>query len=186
MENFQQTYQWGFSVIQLEIGLVLLTVWTFGIWIMWLHAHHELSNRDRYEVPQEFKAALFLADSIRADLKESEQEAESLTNKELKKYADEHLKGGKVEIQALSLDQGIGLWKNVWQWVKTNKLWMFGLFCALATVIYLLGNILVVLTMSFAMAAGWGRKTRAILSWSAFVVGSAIFIPIMLKNFNVF
>lgn len=186
MENFQQTYQWGFSVIQLEIGLVLLTVWTFGIWIMWLHAHHELSNRGKYEVPQEFKAALFLADSIRADLKESEQEAEFLTNKELKKHADENLKGGKVEIQALSLDQSISLWKSVWQWIKTNKLWIFGLVCALATVIYLLGNILVVLTMSFAMAAGWSRKTRAILSWSAFVVGSAIFIPIMLKNFNVF
>lgn len=184
MANLQQTYQWGFSVVQLETTLVLLAVWTFGVWIMWLHAHHELSNRGKYEVPQEFKAALFLADSIRADLKEADQEAEFLTDKELRRYANENLKGGKVEIQALSLDKGIGFRGSAWKWVKTNKLWIFAFVCALATCYFLLGNVLVILTMSFAMAAGWGRKTRAIFSWAAFVVGSGVYVPIMVATFT--
>ncbi|KAI7776784.1 hypothetical protein LA080_004440 [Diaporthe eres] len=184
MANSQQTYQWGFSVVQLESTLVLLTVWTLGIWIMWLHAHHELSNRGRYEVPQEFKAALYLADSIRADLKEVDQEAEFLTDKELRRHADEHLKGGKVEIQALSLDRGISFRKSAWKWVKTNKLWIFALVCALASCIWLLGNIIMVLTMSFAMAAGWGRKTRAVMSWAAFFVGVGVFLPMILATFT--
>lgn len=185
MDDSQQTYQWGFSVVQLETTLVLLTVWTFGIWIMWLLAHHELSNRGRYEVPQEFKAALYLADSIRADLKEVDQEAEFLTNKELGRHADQHLKGGRVEIQALSLDKGIGFWRSAWNWVKTNKLWLFMFAFALGTCIWLLGNIVVILTMSFAMAAGWGRKTRAVMSWAAFFVGQAIFLPYILGIFTV-
>lgn len=184
MANYQQTYQWGFSVVQLETTLVLLTVWTFGVWMMWLHAHHELSNRGKYEVPQEFKAALFLADSIRADLKEVDQEAEFLTDKELRRHANEHLKGGKVGIQALALEKGISFRRNAWKWVKTNKLWILAFLCALATFIYLLGNILVILTMSFAMAAGWGRKTRAIISWAAFFVGSGISVPILVTSFT--
>lgn len=185
MANSQQTYQWGFSVVQLETTLVLLSVWTFGIWIMWLHAHHELSNRGRYEVPQEFKAALYLADSIRADLKELDQEAEFLTNKELGRHADEHLKGGKVEIQALSLDKGIGFRRSAWNWMKSNKLWLFMFVVALATCIWLPGNIVIILTMSFAMAAGWGRRTRAVMSWAAFFVGVGIFFPIILATFTV-
>lgn len=185
MANSQQTYQWGFSVIQLETTLVLLTIWTFGIWIMWLHAHHELLNRGKYEVPQEFKAAMYLADSIRADLKEIDQEADFLTNKELGRNADEHLKGGKVEIQALALDKGISCRRSSWRWVKTNKLWLFMFFCALATCYFLLGNVLAILAMSFAMAAGWGRKTRLVISWAAFVVGTAVFLPFLLATFMV-
>lgn len=185
MADFQQTYQWGFSVVQLETTLVLLTVWTFGIWIMWLHAHHELSNRGRYEVPQEFKAALYLADSIRADLKEIDQEADFLTNKELGKNAGEHLKGGKVEIQALALGKGISCRRSTWQWVKTNKLWLFMFFWALAGFYFLPGNILAILTMSFAMAAGWGRRTRAVTSWAAFFVGTAASVPLLLATYRV-
>lgn len=187
MANTQQTYQWGFSVIQLEVTLVLLTVWTFGIWLMWLQAHYELLNRGKYEVPQEFKAALYLADSIRGDLKHNDQEAEFLTNKELKRHAGEHLKGGKVEIQAPSLDKNINLRRSAWHWVKTNKLWLFAFVAATASCIYtpcILLNTILILTMSFAMAAGWGRKTRAAFSWAAFFVGWGVFLPIILMNFS--
>ncbi|KAG8157774.1 hypothetical protein KVR01_012436 [Diaporthe batatas] len=182
MANHQQTYQWGFSVIQLETTLILLTLWTFGVWLMWLHAHHELSNRGRYEAPKDLKAALYLADAIRADLKDFEQQADFMTNKELEKSADEHLKGGRVEVLALTLDQGISCRKSSWRWVKTNKLWLFMFIFALGTCMYFLGNILAILAMSFAMAAGWGRKTRAIVSWAAWLVGMGIYLPILLRS----
>lgn len=152
---------------------------------MWLLAHHELSNRGKYEVPQEFKAALYLADSIRANLKGFDQEAEFLTNKELGKHADAHLKGGRVEIQAFSIDKSNSFRRSAWKWVKTNKLWLFMFLFSMASCMWLLGNILVILIMSFAMAAGWGRKTRAVMSWAAFVVGVGVFFPIILATFTV-
>ncbi|KAL1862937.1 hypothetical protein Daus18300_008268 [Diaporthe australafricana] len=127
MVSSQQTYQWGFSVVQLEISLALLLLWTLGVWIMWLHGHLELASRGRYEVPKELKAALYLADSIRNDLNAAGQEASFLTNNELGKYAAKHLKGGKVEIEGLSLDGGYSFRRNSWQWIKNNKLWIFGL-----------------------------------------------------------
>lgn len=106
MANAQQTYQWCFSLFQLEMVLVLLAIWTFGIWITWLHARHDLSNRGKYDVPQEFKAALYLADSIRADLKEVDQEVEFLTNKELGRHADGHLKRRKSRNTGFDPRQG--------------------------------------------------------------------------------
>ncbi|KAJ0114428.1 hypothetical protein J7T55_010817 [Diaporthe amygdali] len=177
MVNLQQTYQWGFSVVQLEIAMILLTIWTFGVWIMWLHAHLELSNRGKYEVPRELKAALYLADSIRSDLKEFDQEAEFLSNKELKAHAAEHLKGGKVDIQALSLVNGYSFRRSSWKWIKTNKLWAFVFFFVLASTYFLFG-IPLFLTMSFAMAAGWGRRTRAVMSWGAFLLVVAVGLPV--------
>lgn len=185
MANYQQTYQWGFSVIQLETTIVLLTFWTFGVWIMWLHAHLELSNRGRYEAPQDFKAALYLADSIRADLKEFEQQVDLMTNKELEKSANEHLRGGRVEVLTLTLDKCISCRKRSWLWVKTNKLWLSMFICALGTCIWLPGNVLAVLVMGFSTAAGWGRRTRAIMSWAAWSVGVGIHLPILLTSLAV-
>jgi hypothetical protein len=186
MANSHQTYQWGFSVIQLETTLVLLTAWTLGTWLLWLHAHHELSSRGRYEVPQDFKAALYLADSIRADLRGLEQEADFLTNKELGRSASEHLKGGKVRIRHTPTpDNSTSCRRRSWRWVKTNKLWLFMFFGALATCFFLWGNSFAILTMSFATAAGWGRKTRAVMSWAAFVFGTAIFLPLFLAVIGV-
>ncbi|KAI3393152.1 hypothetical protein diail_4677 [Diaporthe ilicicola] len=179
MFSSQQTYQWGFSVVQLEISLVLLVVWTFGVWVMWLHGHLELANRGKYEVPKDFKAALYLADSIRKDLDEFGQEPEFLSNEDLKRHAAEHLKGGKVEIQTLSLNQGYSFRRHSWQWIKNNKLWILGFLFVSGTCVLCYGNVFPILTMTFALAAGWGSKTRAVVSWAAFFVGVAIFWGIM-------
>jgi hypothetical protein len=175
--NSQQTYQWGFSVLQLEVTLVLLTIWTLGVWVMWLDAHLSLTTRGRYEVPHGFKAVLYLADSIRNDFNDLGEEPELLIDVELRKHAADHLRGGKVKIQVSESQFDFSLWRSSWHWLKTNKLWASAFLVALASSWWLCGQFVVVFTMWLATAAHWKRKTRAVVGWTAFVVG----IPISLK-----
>ncbi|KUI64331.1 hypothetical protein VM1G_11137 [Cytospora mali] len=172
--DLQQRYQWGFSVIQLELTLILLTIWSFGVWIMWLDAHLKLTSRGKYEVPHEFKATLYLTDSIRDDFIGVGEEPESLTNDEIRRQAREHLKGGRVEIQAPQSENDYSLRRWFWQWVKGNKLWTFSFLFAIGTSFNFRGNSILLLMMSFAMAAGWGKKTRAAMAWAAFIAGSIV------------
>lgn len=177
MANSQQTYQWGFSVLQLEVTLVLLTIWTLGVWVMWLDAHLSLTTRGRYEVPHGFKAVLYLADSIRNDFNDLSEEPELLTDEELRKYAADHLRGGKVQIQVSEYQFDFSLWLSSWHWLKTNKLWASAFLVALASSWWFCGQFVVVFIMWLATAAHWKRKTRAVVAWTAFIIG----IPISLK-----
>ncbi|ROW10428.1 hypothetical protein VMCG_01603 [Cytospora schulzeri] len=121
--SLKQTYQWGFSVLQLEVTLILLTFWTFGVWIMWLRAHLELTSRGKHEVPHGLKAVLYLADSIRDDFDSIGEEAESLSDEELRRHAKEQLGGGKVKIEAPESQTRYSLRRSLWHWLKTNSLW---------------------------------------------------------------
>lgn len=174
----QQTYQWGFSVPQLEVTLILLTIWTFGIYIMWLSAHLKLRSRGRYEVPHGLKAVLYLADSIRDDFNGLGEEAELLTDEELRRLARKELRDGKIKIQASEFQTDHSLWRSSWHWLKHNYLWALVYPAAVAHFFssFSVASLLLSLVMSFAMAAGWGRKTRAVIAWAVFIIGIPIFL----------
>lgn len=170
--SVQQTYQWGFSVLQLEITLILLTIWTFGIWIMWLGAHLKLRSRGGYEVPHGLKAVLYLADSIRNDMKDLGEDPDLLTDVELRRLAREHLKNGKVKIQAPEFQTDYhGLWRRSWHWLKDNYLWVMAYVLAVASIPWFIVHLFLVLVMSLTMEAGWGKKSRAFVSGVVFIVG---------------
>ncbi|ROV94215.1 hypothetical protein VSDG_05680 [Cytospora chrysosperma] len=177
--NFQQTYQWGFSVLQLEVTLVLLTIWTFGTWYMWLDAHLSLTNRGKFEIPHGIKAVLYLADSIRNDFNDLGEEPGLFTDEELRKHAAEHLRGGKVMIQVSESQVDLSLRWGSWHWLKTNKLWASAFLIAIASSWWFCGNFVVVSTMGLATAANWKRKTRTVVAWAAFIVGIPVSLLVM-------
>lgn len=191
MENNQQTYQWGFSVLQLEITLCLLTLWAFGIYIMWATAHLRLASVGiAYNSPGKFKSTMNLADAIRKEFKEKyERDVNSLTEQKLTFYIKTRLNGGWVMMPSPPLIPVQSAWGYIWKWIIANKAWTvaFGLV-SLSMVFYAITS-LIWLTMTFSMVAGWGQKTRYLVFLLSLVSGgllpTAYLVVILLrKRFN--
>ncbi len=79
----RSTYQWGVSFVLTFIFLILNTVWSIGMYAMWMDAH-ENSRVDRSprEIGGMFRSAIDLATAIRSDLGEA---ADQCSNSELEK-----------------------------------------------------------------------------------------------------
>lgn len=101
----QQKYQWGFSFIQLEIVLCLLTLWTVGIHIMWSTAYlRSIKMGMTYNDPGNFKSAIIMADSIRKEFKQkTNKDITFFTEKELMSSIKTHLNGGQVMLKSVPL-----------------------------------------------------------------------------------
>lgn len=161
LEDHQQRYQWGFSILQLEITLCLLALWTFGIYIMRATAHLQLARMGiAYNAPGNFKSTMSLADTIRKEFEEQHgKDVNSLTERELMSYVKTHLNGGRVMLQSPPLIPRQSLWKCIWKWVMANKAWTVA-FALVTFMIFYPPATLMWLTMTFSMVAGWDRKTR--------------------------
>lgn len=162
MEDGQQKYQWGFSVLQLEITVCLITLWTFGIYIMWATAHLHLASMGiEYNAPGKFKSTMSLADAIRKECKEqNDNDINSLTEREMMSYIRTCLNGGRMMVQPSPLVPRQSMWRFIWKWIMKNKAWTFA-FAMVSWFTWSYATFsLVWLTMTFSMVAGWGKKTR--------------------------
>lgn len=139
-DQHQQKYQWGFSIIQLEVTLCLLTLWTFGICIMWTTAQLRLTTMGiAFNDLGKFKYAKRLTDAMQKEFKENrDEDIDALTKWEMKLCIKTHLDGGKVIVPPLQplppiLEQSG--WKLIQKWIQANKAW------ALVIPILSLGNL---------------------------------------------
>lgn len=123
LKQHRQKYQWGFSIIQLEITLCLLTLWTFGIYIMWATAHLRFTSMGMaYNAPGNLKSAMSLADAICKEFKQQcDKDINSLTEREVMSFIKTHLNGGRVLVQSPPFILERRAWKLIWKWVKANK-----------------------------------------------------------------
>lgn len=179
MENNQQTYQWGFSVLQLEITLCLLTLWTFGISIMWATAHLRLASMGiAYSAPGNFKSTMSLADALRKEFKEQhDNDVNSLTEGELISYIKTSLNGGRMMLQSPPLIPRQNKWKWILEWIMANKAWTIAYVVAsLSMAVYTTFGItsLIWLTMTFSVVAGWGQNTRELVFLLSLVSGGLL------------
>lgn len=88
------TYRWGFSFLLLFVTVLLTTIWTIGMYIMWLDAYlysrFDRAHRDMGT----HRAALDFAAAMRKDI--GEDTTEDLSNSELKKRVKKGLNGWRV------------------------------------------------------------------------------------------
>jgi hypothetical protein len=88
------TYRWGFSFLLLFVTVLLTTIWTIGMYIMWLDAYlysrFDRAHRDMGT----HRAALDFAAAMRKDI--GEDTTEDLSNSELKKRVKRGLNGWRV------------------------------------------------------------------------------------------
>lgn len=93
------TYKWGFSFLLLFITFVLTTIWSIGMYVMWLDAHlHSRYNRAGRQIGT-YRAVLDLAKAMRKDM--GEDATENLSNTELKEKINRRLNGGVIGYQML-------------------------------------------------------------------------------------
>lgn len=150
MENNQQTYQWGFSVLQLEITLCLLTLWTFGIYIMWSTAHLRLASMGiAYNAPGNFKSTMSLARAMRKEFREQHgKDVNSLTERELISFVKKRLNGGRIMLQSPPLGPRQNEWKLIWKWVMANEAWTVSYAVVSLTIVFYAITSLVCLRMT--------------------------------------
>lgn len=95
-----QTYQWGFSFVQLNLMIILLLIWSVGTCLMWLQSQLTMEARGRKEVAGVHKAVLELAESMALQLRKSEEEEDgtivTLSESRLHGRIERHLNGGSI------------------------------------------------------------------------------------------
>ncbi|KAK3292120.1 uncharacterized protein B0H64DRAFT_346694 [Chaetomium fimeti] len=115
------TYQWGFSFLQLFIVELLLLLWIAVMYTMWLKGHLDLKQRHGGEVPAKFKAVLELAAALNHGLADIGEPPDGLTNRQLERYISKQLNGGRVAMEMPSSASGYSFRKGAWGWIKRIK-----------------------------------------------------------------
>ncbi|KAK8078353.1 hypothetical protein PG996_004523 [Apiospora saccharicola] len=93
---FQQ-YQWGFSLMQLLIAIILMGLWMSGLCVMsHTSSRHDPLEGGQPEVLRGWRALLTLAEAMNMELAGAGIEPHTLKDDELQEQIDRHIDGGQV------------------------------------------------------------------------------------------
>ncbi|KAF6794932.1 hypothetical protein CSOJ01_13603 [Colletotrichum sojae] len=175
----RETYQWGFSFVQMFVMMILLLIWTVGTTWVWLKASmtFRMRGHQRSDKPKGFKGVLELSAAIRRELPESNPD--ELSRKELAKEIDKKLRGGSIELRDVESPAMYGLARGFWGWFK-GRIWWHASWVAAMLMGIFLHIYLIAIFPCLLVAAIVGRthSSRAILSLGFILVASAMFAAI--------
>ncbi|RMZ73702.1 nad dependent epimerase dehydratase [Pyrenophora seminiperda CCB06] len=174
-------YQWGFSLIQLFIMVIIFFFWTVGIFVMWLTSQSTMKTRGRNDVAGENKAILELSDAIRDQLGEisKEEGVSTLTESVINDRLQKDLRGGSISYSAPLLSNGeVAQKRSFLIWAKDNKWLVSFMFLFIATTavcgvfVPFVGFFLVILSLDLIIAVAMGstRKSRWVFFFWSFVI----------------
>jgi hypothetical protein len=124
-----QTYNWGFSFLQLFVVTSLGLLWSVGLLVMWIKAKKQLPLGVKPEIPRGWRCVLELAETMEAELKTIGIDRSALTDRQLKKKIAKQLEGGSVALQIVSSNQKRPtLGERFKRWFKKERWWLGGLF----------------------------------------------------------
>ncbi|KAK8006108.1 hypothetical protein PG991_012405, partial [Apiospora marii] len=90
-------YQWGFSLMQLLIAIILMGLWMTGLCVMsYTSSRHDPLEGGQPEVLRGWRALLTLAEAMNMELAGSGIEPHTLKDDELQRQIDRHVDGGQV------------------------------------------------------------------------------------------
>ncbi|KAK8092192.1 uncharacterized protein PG998_015024 [Apiospora kogelbergensis] len=93
----QNKYQWGFSLIQLLIAVVLVALWVTGLCVMlFTSSRHDPLEGGQPEVLRGWRALLTLAEAMNLELASAGIEPHRLKDDELQRQIDRQIGGGRV------------------------------------------------------------------------------------------
>ncbi|KAF6825230.1 hypothetical protein CMUS01_09902 [Colletotrichum musicola] len=179
-DSVRETYQWGFSFVQLFVMMILLLLWTVGTTWVWLKASMTFNLRGlrRSDKPKGFKGVLELAAAIRRELPDSSPD--ELNRKELAKEINKKLRGGSIELRDAESPAMYGLARGFWGWLKGRIWWHASWMAAMLMGIFLHLYFLAIFPCLFvASIVGRTHSSRAILSLGFILIGTAIFVAIV-------
>ncbi|KAK7978476.1 hypothetical protein PG988_005966 [Apiospora saccharicola] len=93
----QNQYQWGFSLMQLLIAIILMGLWMSGLCVMsHTSSRHDPLEGGQPEVLRGWRALLTLAEAMNMELAGAGIEPHTLKDDELQEQIDRHIDGGQV------------------------------------------------------------------------------------------
>ncbi|KAM7193918.1 hypothetical protein V8F20_008188 [Naviculisporaceae sp. PSN 640] len=180
----QNSYQWGFSFLQIFFMAVLLLIWTTGTYSLGYGAHKILEGQQQSEVyreiPSEYKAALAFVSTLHTEMAAAGKERpESLTNKQLKDCIRTDLGGGRILAPAPSKSaRRYSVLRSLWKLVRQHP-FLFPTFVLMSgymttwvlfPISYAVLGIAFVFFIHtgfvFALAIGRTNRSRAIFAWA--------------------
>jgi len=184
-DSVRESYEWGFSYLQLFILIVLLLAWTLCLAYMWIKARLTMRMRRRYDVPKEYKGVLELSKAIRKQLQESDPD--DLSHKQLREEIIKRLGGGRIELDRVDAPGTYDLWRGTWTYCKDEKWWLFAILGMLGPFVVLgrLGDnsfgwwmLVPILTAMLAMLVGRSIESRCVLVLVGASLGTIIFLGV--------
>ncbi|KAK2060620.1 hypothetical protein LY76DRAFT_568660 [Colletotrichum caudatum] len=175
-DSVRESYEWGFSYLQLYMMIGLLMVWTLCLVYMWTKARLTMRMRRRYDVPKDYKGVLELSDAIRKQLQESGPD--DLSHDQLRDEIRKRLGGGRIELERADAPETYVFWRGAREYCKDERWWlvamlgMLGPCAGLASIDNSFGWWLLVPILSAALAMLVGRsiESRCVL----FLVGASL------------
>ncbi|TDZ40013.1 hypothetical protein C8035_v004853 [Colletotrichum spinosum] len=182
-EPARQTYQWGFSFVQLFAMMITLVVWTVGMSALWLKSHMTMRMRGRSDKPKGFKGVLELAAAIRRELEETNPD--DLSHKQLSAEIRKTLRGGAIRLEGAGSPETYGLLRGFRGWIVERVWWAVG-FAVSFTLAFFVGDsrgsglylFVMAGALFLAMLVGRSTKSRAIVFLGGYILGTIIFFSV--------
>ncbi|KAJ0160288.1 hypothetical protein CTA2_8224 [Colletotrichum tanaceti] len=183
-QSARESYEWGFSFLQLYILVSLLLAWTLCVASVWLKARMTMRARGRRDVPRGYKGVLELAGAMRKELRDHECDPDGLSHDELHEEIKKRLGGGSIELDKADSPEPWGVWRAAWAYCRDEAWWVVAVLvmippCAgLSSVDSSFGWWLLVPVTStmLAMAVGRSKESRIILLLAGSTLGTVVFL----------
>ncbi|KZL67867.1 hypothetical protein CI238_12980 [Colletotrichum incanum] len=183
-DSVRESYEWGFSYLQLYILIVLLLVWTLCLAYMWLKARLTMRMRQRYDVPRGYKGVVELSNTIRKELQESNPD--DLSHDQLYEEVKKRLRGGRIELEKADSPGTYDLLRGAWTYCKDEKWWviailgMIGPCAALSWIDDSFGwwMLVPIISTTLAMLVGRSKGSRFVLIIAGSSLGTIIFLGV--------
>ncbi|KAI3316562.1 hypothetical protein HD806DRAFT_517264 [Xylariaceae sp. AK1471] len=118
-----ESFQWGFSYVQLVVVLVLLTVWSACTCLLFQRVQPFLPLLGQPERPRGTRALLLLADSVNTELQVNGIDPHTLTDKQLKQRIHQTLRGGSVSSGFTLREKKARTSQRRVPWMKFSIVW---------------------------------------------------------------
>jgi hypothetical protein len=161
--------------------LILCTIWSIGIFSMWIQAHTTMKQRGRTHVAGEYKAVLELAHAITTQLHDaghsSAKETLDLSESELRRRFKKDLDDGSIAYEAPLMPGGQHAFKvlllaEIW-WLTAILVVLGGFFsmCLLMpyALSWVLGGLLAALVLAVCIGTT-GMSRAVLLGWGVMVL----------------
>ncbi|KAI0857336.1 hypothetical protein F4860DRAFT_517918 [Xylaria cubensis] len=116
-----ESFQWGFSYIQLFTIVFLLIIWTSGTCLLRYQTHKFPPLQDQPERPRGLRALILLAEAVKSDLEANGIDPHTLTNRQLNRLIYQNLKGGSASFGFRRRKKHVRL--RFLQWAKQDLGW---------------------------------------------------------------
>ncbi|KAI0456683.1 hypothetical protein F5B21DRAFT_467523 [Xylaria acuta] len=172
-----QSFQWGFSSLQLLIVVLLLTIWTSGTCLLWHKTHRFPPLPGQPERPRGLRALLLFVETVKSELEANAINPHILTHKQLKGHIYKSLKAGSMSF-GFPLRKKIIHSRGVFQWVKENLVWLVIAITLSGVAIWMGSTLLGFLSLGIFLAyfTGTTSKSRLFLAAFLFLI-AAILLP---------